>query len=104
MILVLFYLSNYDNPDVIEFTNNGTTEAISLVQFHFHWGENDYQVKFYKKKDFLQTDYFKGSEHHINDKKYSGEIHLYYASNRTNITDVVAFLLKVFKFMLFNLT
>jgi hypothetical protein len=48
MILVVFYPSNYDNPHVIEFTNNGTTEAISLVQF----SENDYQVNL-KKKDFF---------------------------------------------------
>ena len=56
--LVLFYPLKYKSPDEIEFDNDGVIETISLVQFHFHWGQNDFQ----------------GSEHYIDGKKYSGEV------------------------------
>jgi carbonic anhydrase len=55
---VLFYPLDYPDPDEISFNNYGVKETISLVQFHFHWGQNDYQ----------------GSEHYIDGKKYSGEV------------------------------
>ena len=54
----MFYPINYPNPDVIEFNNNGTMEAISLVQFHFHWSEN----------------FHEGSEHTINGNKFVAEV------------------------------
>ena len=47
-----------EQPDVIEFINDGSKEAISLIQFHFHWGENNYQ----------------GSEHYIDGHKYAAEV------------------------------
>lgn len=50
---VQFNPINNENANTIEFNNNGAIESISLVQFHFHWGENDYQ----------------GSEHQIDGKK-----------------------------------
>ena len=34
------------------------TEQYTLLQFHFHWGENDYQ----------------GSEHYLNGDKYPLEV------------------------------
>ena len=33
-------------------------EKLNLVQFHFHWGQNDYQ----------------GSEHQMNEKKFPLEV------------------------------
>ena len=56
----MFYPTNYIDPDEIEFNNNGVVESISLVQFHFHWSENNYQ----------------GSEHTINGNKFAAEVRI----------------------------
>ena len=56
----MFYPTNFTKPDEIELNNNGVVESISLVQFHFHWGENNYQ----------------GSEHTINGNKFAAEVRI----------------------------
>jgi hypothetical protein len=67
---VVYHPLRPEQPDVIEFVNDGNKEAISLVQFHFHWGENNYQ----------------GSEHYIDGHKYAAEVFKF----------SVCFLLKIF--------
>ena len=56
----MFYPTNYSDPNEIEFDNNGAVESINLIQFHFHWGENNYQ----------------GSEHYIDGDKFAAEVSL----------------------------
>ena len=42
----------------LQFQTESLEEQFFLSQFHFHWGENDYQ----------------GSEHYIDDNKFCGEV------------------------------
>ena len=58
----MFYPTKLFNPDKIlhSFYNKGTVRSHILVQFHFHWGENNYQ----------------GSEHYIDGDKFAAEVSL----------------------------
>ena len=46
-----------NEPNIVFFGSDFKEENFTLLQFHFHWGENDYH----------------GSEHYLNDNKYSAE-------------------------------
>ncbi|CAF0811380.1 unnamed protein product [Didymodactylos carnosus] len=57
----------------------GLPGTFTFRQFHIHWGENIHQ----------------GSEHQVNGKKFSGEIHFVYLNFATNQTAVLSFLIEV---------
>ena len=54
--MVFYPLDSSSNT--LKFQTKNLIDTYSVVQFHFHWGENDYQ----------------GSEHYIDDNKYSAEV------------------------------
>lgn len=78
-----FYIVNNTGSTVIFTPENSTMilggsnfkEKYRLVQFHFHWGENEYQ----------------GSEHYINGIKYPLEFHMVFRSsnNKTTVLGVL---------------
>jgi len=51
----------------------------TLLQFHFHWGHNDYQ----------------GSEHQVNGKKFPLELHLVHQSKKDKSLSVLGFLFEL---------
>jgi carbonic anhydrase len=59
--IVLSPLTN----DTLRIDGSDFAEAFRLLQFHFHWGENDFQ----------------GSEHTINGRKFPLEVHFVHISN-----------------------
>ena len=68
--MVFYPLDSSSNP--LKFQTNSLNETFSVAQFHFHWGENDYQ----------------GSEHYIDDIKYPAEVK---ADNRALYLQKIAF-------------
>ena len=98
--LKAFTFNNYNTTQQFNVTNNGHTvvvgripssdqptigvegsdldRAYDLLQFHFHWGYNDYQ----------------GSEHTIDGHKYPLEMHLVHKSKDGRLT-VLGFMFKV---------
>ena len=64
-------------------TGSDYTKPYYFVNFHFHWGYNEYE----------------GSEHFINGYKYPLEMHLVHQNEDGKIA-VIGFLFQVFNFLI----
>ena len=51
-----------ETQESLKFSGSNLNETFKLAQFHFHWGENNYE----------------GSEHYLNTKKYPLEVKFYF--------------------------
>lgn len=75
------YSNASDTPYI---TGSDLSEKYYLQQFHFHWGFNIFQGKILRlidlivsKELFKNLKYNLGSEHHMDEKKFPGEVNLY---------------------------